>query len=80
MPAKIVNEDAGLLDKRGVLGFFAGKPAPTVGGRVVRVCGGERVVQALWTQRWRHICCSFLVWNVQATKRLCFWPWDISTT
>ncbi|KAA2228563.1 hypothetical protein FJD34_21395 [Pseudomonas brenneri] len=29
MPAKIVNDYAGCLAPRGVLGFFAGKPAPT---------------------------------------------------
>ena len=27
--AKVVNDDAGILIHRGVLGFFASKPAPT---------------------------------------------------
>jgi hypothetical protein len=27
--AKVVNDDAGILIQRGVLGFFASKPAPT---------------------------------------------------
>src|SRR5471032_173124 len=27
--AKVVNDDVGILNERGVLGFFAGKPAPT---------------------------------------------------
>ncbi len=31
MPAKIVNDDAAILNKRIALGLFAGKPAPTVG-------------------------------------------------
>ncbi|AUO21694.1 hypothetical protein C0058_06695 [Pseudomonas sp. NC02] len=29
MLAKVVNDDAGILDKRGALRFFASKPAPT---------------------------------------------------
>ncbi|MGL5995305.1 MAG: hypothetical protein ACRC1I_02100 [Pseudomonas proteolytica] len=32
MLAKDVNDNAGFLDKRVVLGFFASKPAPTVAG------------------------------------------------
>ncbi|KAA2226334.1 hypothetical protein FJD34_27500 [Pseudomonas brenneri] len=32
LPARVVNDDVGTLDKRGVLAFFAGKPAPTGGG------------------------------------------------
>jgi hypothetical protein len=31
LPAKIVNDDAGKLDVRGVLRFIAGKPGPTGG-------------------------------------------------
>ena len=31
LPAMVVNDDAGSLDARGGCGFFAGKPAPTVG-------------------------------------------------
>jgi len=27
--AKVVNDDAGILDERGALRFFASKPAPT---------------------------------------------------
>jgi hypothetical protein len=27
--AKVVNDDAGILDERGTLRFFASKPAPT---------------------------------------------------
>ncbi|MGF6197995.1 hypothetical protein QF012_000001 [Pseudomonas laurylsulfatiphila] len=30
MPAMVVNDNAGELDKRGALGSIAGKPAPTV--------------------------------------------------
>ncbi|CAI8892697.1 transposase [Pseudomonas sp. IT-196MI5] len=33
MLAKVVNDDARILDKRGMLGFFASKLAPTVFGR-----------------------------------------------
>ncbi|WP_307523085.1 hypothetical protein [Pseudomonas sp. W2I6] len=29
MLAKVVNDDAGILDERGALRFFASKPAPT---------------------------------------------------
>jgi hypothetical protein len=29
LPAMVVNDDAGVLNERGVLRFFAGKPAPT---------------------------------------------------
>ncbi|NWE44012.1 hypothetical protein HX875_31405 [Pseudomonas yamanorum] len=29
MPAMVVNDDVGVLNERGVLRFFAGKPAPT---------------------------------------------------
>jgi hypothetical protein len=31
LPAMVVNDDGGSLDARGGCGFFAGKPAPTVG-------------------------------------------------
>ncbi len=31
MPAMVVNDDVGILDERGALRFFAGKPAPTEG-------------------------------------------------
>ncbi|URS64276.1 hypothetical protein JN756_12615 [Pseudomonas sp. Y39-6] len=31
MPAMVVNDDAGSLDARVGCGFFAGKPAPTMG-------------------------------------------------
>ncbi len=37
--AKIVNDNAGILDKRVALGFFASKLAPTGDS----VCGGERL-------------------------------------
>ncbi|MGY2214768.1 hypothetical protein ACW9IM_29680, partial [Pseudomonas pergaminensis] len=30
LPAMVVNDDVGCMDKRGGLTFFAGKPAPTV--------------------------------------------------
>jgi len=29
LPAMVVNDDVGILNERGVLRFFAGKPAPT---------------------------------------------------
>ncbi|WP_330213250.1 hypothetical protein [Pseudomonas sp. Z18(2022)] len=29
MPAMVVNDDVGVLNERGALRFFAGKPAPT---------------------------------------------------
>ena len=37
--AKIVNDNAGILDKRVALGFFASKLAPTVDS----LCGGSRL-------------------------------------
>jgi len=37
--AKVVNDDVGSLIQRGVLGFFAGKPAPTEERLLILICG-----------------------------------------
>ncbi|KAA2232652.1 hypothetical protein FJD34_15350 [Pseudomonas brenneri] len=42
LPAKIVNDNAGCLTSRGALGFFAGKPAPTV----ISSCGAVRAARS----------------------------------
>ncbi len=45
MPAMVVNDDAGNQTKRGVLTFFAGKPAPTEDEK--RIHDAKRVALAL---------------------------------
>ena len=43
MLAKVVNDNEGSLVKRGVLAFFADKPAPTKGGGVIEIVDNPRL-------------------------------------
>ncbi|OWP68118.1 hypothetical protein CEC48_29855 [Pseudomonas sp. K2I15] len=49
--AKVANDDAGNLDERGVLEFFASKLAPTGGGGDLRACWEYRTCAG--DGRWR---------------------------